>query len=59
MSIEKHKAFIDSLSPDLKEQVKELVRDAMDTQGNYSIGDHNSRETYLAFRELCAPEVKP
>lgn len=44
--------------PDLKERVKELMRDAMDAQGNYSIGNHNSRETYLAFRALCA-EVKP
>ncbi len=47
--------------PDLKEKVKELVRDAMDAQRSSS--DTNGSPLYTratqAFRDLCAHEVKP
>lgn len=74
MNIEKHRAFIESLSPDLKEKVKELMRDAMDAQNKYDNGlldestmHFDEHETFgeivEQFRSLCAPdkggEVKP
>jgi len=55
--------------PDLKEKVKELVRDAMDAEKAWheEIKDYtiptSSATAYRAFRALCAPdkggEVKP
>lgn len=41
--------------PDLKEKVKELMRDAMDMVQGYDESDSEM----IAFRALCAPEVKP
>lgn len=59
MSPEQAREFLDSLSPDLKERVKELVRDAMDVASN-----HDDKWNYCTLikdlRDLCAPEeVKP
>lgn len=66
MSPEQWREFLDSLSPDLKERVKELVRDAMDAVETYRDAkwggehlDERERKAYKAFSALCAPEVKP
>lgn len=51
--------------PDLKELVKELMRDAMDAAQGYQTDIQDGvinvqyRELRDAFRALCAPEVKP
>jgi hypothetical protein len=49
--------------PDLKEKVKELVRDAMDAVETYRDArwggehlDERERKVYNSFRALCAPE---
>jgi len=68
VSPEQAREFLDSLSPDLKERVKEIMRDAMDAQFHFtaSVGSEisNAERKELmdkahAFRALCSPEVKP
>lgn len=51
-------------TPDLKERVKELVLCAMDAQKAESWANHiseyqDAKKKAAAYRELCAPEVKP
>lgn len=47
--------------PDLKERVKELMRDAMDAQAQHQsgMGWTDANKLISEFRALCAPEVKP
>lgn len=47
--------------PDLKEKVKEFGRDALDVGFDYgdNVNSPKFRDAELAFRALCAPEVKP
>lgn len=60
MSPEQAREFLDSLSPDLKERVKELVWDAMDAVETYRDArwggehlDERERKAYKAFLALC------
>lgn len=106
MSIEKHKAFLDSLDgekglpeemhglrfdasqnevynsriepwqmkaylwercrraesrqiPDLKERVKELVRDAMDAENRLHTDKWTDHTEWKQYFDMCSPEVKP
>lgn len=47
--------------PDLKERVKELMRDAMDAQAQHQsgMGWTDANKLISEFRAICAPEVKP